>query len=85
MTDIEISIPVVTVATVSFSIDKADWEAMADDQKRAAIADRVESTHYELQGDVLRFQRANVYLEIVSPAEDGDIDLDQIEAYDPEA
>lgn len=83
--DIEISIPVVTVASVAFWIGKAEWDAMTDDQKRSAIADRVESTHYEMQGDVLRFQRATVSIEIVSPAQDGDIELDQIETYDPEA
>lgn len=85
MHDIEISIPIEVSASIAFMIDKAEWEAMTEGEKRAAILDRVESVHYELQSDVLRFQRATVSAEILEPGAADQINLASVEIYDAKA
>lgn len=83
MHNIEISIPIEFSASIAFWIDKAEWEAMTEEQRKTAIIDRVESVCYELQSDVLRFNRATVSAEIINPGEVAEVDLEKVETYDP--
>jgi len=83
MHDIEISIPIEVSASLAFWIDKAEWEAMTDDQKKAAILDRVEAVACDLSSDVVRFRRGNVCAEILNPGEVQEIDMAAVLTYDP--
>lgn len=85
MHDVEISIPIEFSASLAFWINKDEWAAMTDEQKKSAILDRVESVVYEMQCDVLRFNRATVSAEILKPGEVEEIDLATINTYDPKA
>ena len=84
---IEISIDVKVLAGVGFTIDRAEWSAMSDADKRARISNAVEMAGLQFSQDTIGVSGLPggfISMEIIGPFE-GEIDLTTASTYDPEA
>lgn len=80
---IEIAIDVQIQGGIAFWIDKSDWEAMNEAEKRNVIDDRIGHIASKLANDVLNFGNVQLSAAIVGP-EGNEIDLTQIRIYESE-
>lgn len=81
---IEISQTVHIEAAIHFRVERDEWEAMTDDQRREAIGRQIDSAAIRASNDCFDYPDGTISASIFGP-ENKDINLDEIEIYDPEA
>lgn len=81
---IEISQNVTIEASIHFWIDREEWEAMTDDQKREYIGDKIDSAAIRCSNDTIVIDGSVNMSASVSGPDNAAIDLAAVSIYDPE-
>ena len=84
-TAIEISIPVKIEGAIHFWIERDEWEAMSDEQRKETLDDHVTAAAIHCDDDCIRVTADTTISASITDPQRGEADLSQVEIYDPEA
>ena len=81
---IEISQDLVLQASIHFWVDRTDWNAMTDDQRRELIAEKVESAAIRCDNDCIEVDGSVTMSAGIRVPAARDVNLSEISIYDPD-